>query len=130
MSISIDVESIITPKEKHSWPALYAHQLFRVNKIKDIFGWENVPWEEPSNKSGLTATSSSWTTFSPLIGVSLAIINNVNVAEINIDQMLNLVIGEHEYNAFPHFCIVLNLQVFFYQLNLIYQYFSLMMKIY
>jgi len=103
MGISIDVRSILPRKGEHHPPMFYPHQAFILEKIRESFDWEIIPWEEPSEKEGLTDTSCSWSRFNPLIGVATAITNNIDASEIDIDQIIKQELGEKENRRFPHF---------------------------
>lgn len=74
MGISIDVDSIVTPKDRHTFgPSNYQdYQYAEVQKLRQIFGWASIPWPEPSTVRGITETSCNSVRYYRLLGVARA----------------------------------------------------------
>ncbi|HEX2914136.1 MAG TPA: hypothetical protein VH186_25265 [Chloroflexia bacterium] len=71
MGITIDVESIITHSKNRYGPGERREiQEEYVRVICHSFGWENVPWEEPSETRGDVSTSASYGRYALALGMA------------------------------------------------------------
>jgi hypothetical protein len=61
MGITIDVESMITPfsRRRPGPKETYDIQRHYVELVCDNFGWEKIPWNEPSEQRGISASANS-----------------------------------------------------------------------
>jgi hypothetical protein len=102
MGLSFGVESIIPVRNRPRPPQWYVHQAFIVEQIRKRFGWEKVPWEEPSSKTGLVS-SCGLGGFTSLIGLGITIANEIDARHLTFHQVSQRIVTEKGSQKFPHF---------------------------
>ncbi len=102
MSISIDVDSIITPKERHDFgpPNYQDYQYADLRALCQVFGWPSVPWIDPSPICGATATSCSSSRYYRLLAFARAYARSTTFQLYNEEQPPALT--DDETRLFPH----------------------------
>ena len=105
MSISIDVDSLVTPKARHIFgPSNYQdYQYAELRALCQAFGWSSVPWLEPSPVRGATDTSCSSIRYYRLLGVARAYARGTAFRVYNEENRLALTVDEER--LFPHLLI-------------------------
>jgi hypothetical protein len=102
MGISIDVDSIITPKERHRYgpPNYQDYQCERVKRLCEAFGWTHAPWAEPSAVRGETNTSCNASRYYLLLWVARSHARGVAFQRFDEEQVAALT--PEESLMFPH----------------------------
>ncbi|HMP39230.1 MAG TPA: hypothetical protein PKA05_02525 [Roseiflexaceae bacterium] len=105
MGISIDVKSIVTPKEHHivGQSNSQDYQYADLQALCQIFGWSSVPWLEPSPVRGTTDTSCGSSRYYRLLGVARAHARSTPLRVYNEEQPPALTADEER--LFPHLLI-------------------------
>jgi hypothetical protein len=105
MSISIDVDSIVTPKDRHLFgpPNYQDFQYAELQKLCDAFGWSSVPWSEPSPIRGTTDTSCNSLRYYRLLGIARAHARHTAFRVYNEEQPPLL--SADEMQMYPHLLI-------------------------
>jgi hypothetical protein len=105
MGISIDVDSIVTPKDRHPFgPSDYQdYQYADLRALCQVFGWSSVPWLEPSPTRGATDTSCNSTRYYRLLAVARAYARGTSLRIYNEEQPPVLI--DNERQLFPHLLI-------------------------
>lgn len=105
MGISIDVDSIVTPKDRHTFgpPNYQDYQYADLRALCQIFGWSSVSWVEPSPIRGSTETSCNNSRYYRLLGVARAHARANPFRVYNEEQPPELIADE--VRLFPHLLI-------------------------
>ncbi len=105
MGISIDVDSIITPKDRHAFgsPNYQDYQYADLRALCQIFGWSSAPWVEPSLIRGVTETSCNSSRYYRLLAVARAYARGTPFCVYNEEQPP--VLTADESRLFPHLLI-------------------------
>jgi hypothetical protein len=105
LGISIDVDSIVTPKDRHAFrpPNYQDYQYAELRALCQASGWSSVPWLEPSPVRGTTDTSCSSSRYYRLLGVARAYARGTALRVYNEEQPPAITVDEER--MFPHLLI-------------------------
>jgi hypothetical protein len=105
MSIGIDVDSIVTPRERRDFgpPSYQDYQYAELRALCGAFGWPEAPWQEPSRVRGETDTSCSSMRYYRLLGAARAHARGTPFHEYNEERPPALTADEAR--LFPHLLV-------------------------
>jgi hypothetical protein len=108
MGISIDVDSLVTPTDRHTFgpPNYQDYQYAELRKLREAFGWASAPWPEPSPVRGVTQTSCNSIRYYRLLGVARAYAQSTAFHVYNEEQPPE--VTTDEARIFPHLLIRAN----------------------